>query len=169
MGHVVEHIGGNISDIYLPLSNPVQALITSEVRAQWKFARNQPVHLVEANSSAMRAMTKALKHGNNLLLFIDEVKDNTVQSPRLGRQYPHRGNLWFAARLAARFNVDILPIHIEPAGISRYRAIIEPSLSPSSCAEKNTEKAEVLANQIDQILTLWIKKNPEHWYYLPMF
>lgn len=168
VGHIAELVGGRISDIYLPLANPVQALITQEIRAQWRFANNQPVHLVQANSSAMRTMTKSLTQGNNLLLFIDEVKDSTVQSPRLGRNQAHRGNLWFAARLAVRFGVDILPIHIEPAGVGRYRAIIEPKLSPAAFAGNDKEQKQALAERLDQTLTAWIIKHPDHWYWLPM-
>ncbi|OYY54923.1 MAG: hypothetical protein B7Y53_05030 [Halothiobacillus sp. 28-55-5] len=167
IGRVTELVGGRFCDIYLPLNNSVHAQLAHEMRSRWQFEGGMSGDLIPASPSAMRQITKAVAQGSNVVLFIDEEKNGTVQSPQFGRGTGHRGNLWFATRLAVRYGLDILPVHIEPNGLGCYRAIIEPKLSSSGEGDAHT-KACVLADKLDHQLTSWIRQNLDHWYWLPL-
>lgn len=165
IGRIAQLIGGNWLDVFLPLENAVHARLAHEARQRWRIPGQVDGEGVPASSSAPLYIHQAVSKGSNLVLFIDEEKHGYVWAPSLGRAIPYAGNRWFAARMAVRHNIDILPVHIEPAGPGAYRAVIEPRITPPS--EGNAEsKTRALADILDQYLNKWIRQWPEHWYWL---
>lgn len=167
MGRVPEIIGGLWCDLSLPLGAGVRAQLANRSRAGWRFEGGAGADYVEAGPSALRHVSKAVAQGRSLVMFIDEEKYGYVWAPSLGRQTPYAGNRWFAARLAVRHGLDILPVHIEPNGPGRYRAVIEPKLVHPSEGDTDS-KARFLADRLDERLDAWVRQWPGHWYWLPL-
>jgi Kdo2-lipid IVA lauroyltransferase/acyltransferase len=166
MGRVTEIIGGHFCDVYLPLSG-ARAQLAYEARLKWRYENNKAGELIPAGPGALRAVTKAIVSGSNVLLFIDEEKDGFIRAPSLSREIPYMGNRWFAARLAVRHQLDVLPIYVESSGEGSYRAVIEPRLvAPGKGDTEN--QARALADLMDARLDDWVRKSPDDWYWLPL-
>lgn len=166
MGRVTEIIGGRFCDVYLPLSG-AHAQLVHEARMKWRYEGGEAGELIPAGPGALRAVTKAITSGSNVLLFIDEEKDGFIRAPSLSRDIPYTGNRWFAARLAVRHQLDVLPIYIESCGKGSYRAVIEPKLIASGKGDTNSQ-ARALADLMDARLDNWVRKSPDDWYWLPL-
>lgn len=163
VGHVMVLLGGPAADLYVPPANPIRHRLILEARNRW----GPGGELIPASPTAMVRLQKALKRGADLILFVDEERDGYVWAPALGRRLSLGGNRWFAARLAARQQVDILPVHVETIGLARYRIVIEPKLVP--VGEDADDRARSLADQMEHRLEAWIRARPEEWYWLSMF
>ncbi len=159
IGHIMARLGRPVCDIYLPPSNPVEHRIATEARLRWPI----PTELVPAGPRTLQQVMRALARGDNLLLFIDEEKDGYVHAPRLGRDVPWSGNRWFAARLASKYGLDLLPVHFESRGPARYQAIIEPPIPATG------QTPDTLATHLETHLDRWVRAGLEEWYWLPYF
>ncbi|WP_162301230.1 lysophospholipid acyltransferase family protein [Nitrincola tibetensis] len=165
IGHVAALLQRPCCDLYLPPDNPVREHLALEARNQWPI----PLELVPSSPSCMRQISKALSNGSNAVLFIDEMRDGYVSAPSLGRNIAYAGNRWFAARLAIKHELDILPAYILPKGKGHYRAIVEPLIQPSTFEGSSEEKAKKIADKLDEIINPWVLENLEHWYWLPYY
>ncbi|EXJ12834.1 lysophospholipid acyltransferase family protein [Nitrincola nitratireducens] len=165
IGHVAALLQRPCCDLYLPPDNPVREYLALEARHKWPI----PLELVPTSPSCMRQISKALSNGSNSVLFIDEMRDGYVSAPSLGRNIPYAGNRWFAARLAIKHELDILPAYILPNGKGHYRAIVEPLIQPSTFEGSKEEKAKKIADKLDETINSWVSENLEHWYWLPYY
>jgi KDO2-lipid IV(A) lauroyltransferase len=166
MGHFVQRIPGRWCSLYLPLENGTRARLAFEARKRWATEAGVKGALIPADTHAMRRIAQEVAKGTNFLFFIDEDKHDYIWNPTLGRNTPRIGNRWFAARLAARHNMEIIAACIEPIGPTRYRAIISPKLRPPSYPDADT-RAHWIADRLDEQLNEWILRWPERWYWLP--
>ena len=161
-GYPMALLGNGCCALHESLDNPIRQRLATRTRS-WLRPDFQ---LIPASPHAMRRITKALAAGRNLLLYIDEHKDNLVWGPSLGRTLPNAGNRWLGARLAVRYQADLVPVHIQRTGDARYRLVVEPRLH--SAAAGQDERVADFARQMDQHLEAWVRANPEHWYGLPL-
>jgi Kdo2-lipid IVA lauroyltransferase/acyltransferase len=159
VGHIMARLGRPVCDIYQPPANPVEHRIATEARLRWPVKTD----LLAAGPHTMPQVVRALNRGDNLLLFIDEEKDGYVHAPRLGRDVPWSGNRWFAARLASRYGLDLLPVHVESRGPARYRIIVEPPIPAAG------QSPDTLASHLEAPLDRWVRAGLEEWYWLPYF
>ncbi len=166
--------GGTCCALYAPPNNPVHHRLAVQARTNWQelqkynlVSASSKAILVPASSKAIRQITKSIALGHNLLMYIDEERDGYICSPSLGRTTPKSGNHWLTAKLAVRYNIDIIPVHVEVTGNARYRVIIEPKLTPG---EGNEDiRTRTLADQMDRFLDRWIRARPEHWYWFSLY
>lgn len=165
VGHVLTLLDGAGSVLYDPPENPIRHRLAVEARLGWRRGRDG--ELVPASSRAMWQITRAIARGRNLLMYVDEERDGHIRAPSLGRDVGYAGNRWLTARLAVRYDADIVPVHVEYRGAARYRVVIEPRLRPA--AGDDETRARSLADQMDQHLDDWVRAQPEHWYWLPLF
>lgn len=166
IGRVAELIGGQMCDIYLPQSG-AREQITQKVRMGWRFAGGASAKLIPAGAHTMREVARAIEAGSHLILFIDEEADGEVRAPRLGREPLYAGNRWFAARLAIKHQMTVLPVHFETTEQGDYRAVIEPPL-PLPSEGSPAERTRLFADTLDQKLEQWVMHAPHDWYWLPL-
>lgn len=161
--HALTLVDADSCALYAPPDNPIRHRLAVEARLRWRH----DLVLVPASPNAMRQITRAIARGRNLLMYVDEEKDGYIRAPGLGREIAYAGNRWLTARLAANYNADVVPVHVEAIGPARYRVVIEPRLAPG---EGDAEtRARALADQMERCLDTWVRANPEHWYWLPWF
>jgi len=161
VGHVMTLLEGGTSALYAPPDNPIRHRLAIKARGNW----GKDCELIPSSPQAMRKIARAVERGRNLLMYVDEERSGYIWSPSLGRRIPYAGNRWLSARLAVRYKADIVPVHVEPIGVARYRLIIEPKLVPRGGDDES--KARSLADQMDCHLDAWVRAHPEHWYWLP--
>lgn len=166
IGRVAELIGGQMCDIYLPQSG-AREQITQKVRMGWRLAEGKPGKLIPVGPHTMREVARAIEAGSHLILFIDEEADGEVRAPRLGREPLYAGNRWFAARLAIKHQMTVLPVHFETTEQGDYRAVIEPPL-PLPSEGSPAERTRLFADTLDQKLEQWVMHAPHDWYWLPL-
>ncbi len=162
--HVMQRIGGAGVVLFAPPADAVERTVAAHARRMWK---GDNVFVPATSPLAARQLVAGLRDGRNLLLFVDEGVDGYIRAPRLGRQVPLQGNLRMGTRLAARHGWPIVPAHVQPAGPSRYRIVIEASL----CAGEGDvdQRTEQLAEQLDATLARWVLADLEHWYWLGQY
>lgn len=169
IGHLIKHeIKGPWSVLYLPLKSKVRTQLVCEARTGWNPSQPGESALLPTDTrSSLRKINSAIAEGKNLLIFVDEEKHDYVWAPSLGRKPYYTGNLWFAARMAVKHQMDILPAYVEPVGDDGYRVVVEPVIK---VLEKEEPQAQAykLAQQMDQSVDRWVRKWPEHWYWLPL-
>ena len=158
--HVFHRLEGVTCVLYDPPENPIRHRLAVRARSGW----HPEPELVPASASAMRQISRAIGQGRNLLMYVDEEKDGYIWAPALGRRLPYAGNRWLTARLAVRYNAEIVPIHVETVGNARYRLIVQPKLAAGD-GDAET-RARTLADQMEQHLDAWIRAQPEQWYWL---
>lgn len=147
-------------DLYVPPENPLYRHIADQARQAWQAQ----IDFIEFSPRAIFQLTKSLADGKNLLLFMDEEKDDYIWGPSLGRELPYAGNRWFAARLAVRHQVDIVPSYVRSLGASRYQVVIEPKLD--RCEGSSDQQAKYLADQLDERMDGWVREYLDQWYWL---
>ena len=162
---VLPSLGRPFCLLYLPLKNPVKRKLALEARKRWKGDNE----FVPTEAGALRRIDRAIERGLNVLMFIDEEKNGCIRAPALGRTIPYAGNRWFAARLAVRHGLDVLPVHIERTGAARYRAVFSPRLRADEGCADDTDRAQKLADVLDSLQEGWIRSALEDWYWLPYF
>ncbi|MEM5537904.1 hypothetical protein WNY58_16075 [Neptuniibacter pectenicola] len=150
-----------VADLYDPIPNKVRLQLAMEVRRHFcpEEAGNR---FIPASPSAVRELVGWLKNGGNLVLFIDEEKDGLVWSPALGRELPFAGNRALAARLAAKYRVPLIPLHIQRKTGANFEAVIDRPLYSQRFA--NSEQA--LGEALNYSLEGWLKEDYGHWYWL---
>lgn len=166
IGRVAELIGGQMCDIYLPQSG-AREQITQKVRMGWRLAEGKPGKLIPVGPHTMREVAREVDAGSHLILFIDEEADGEVRAPRLGREPLYAGNRWFAARLAIKHQMTVLPVHFETTEQGDYRAVIEPPL-PLPSEGSPAERTRLFADTLDKKLEQWVMQAPHDWYWLPL-
>ncbi|ACX96313.1 lysophospholipid acyltransferase family protein [Halothiobacillus neapolitanus] len=166
IGRVAELIGGQFCDIYVPQTG-AREQITQKVRMGWRLAEGKPGKLIPAGPHTMREVARAIYEGSNLILFIDEEAEGEVRAPRLGREPLYAGNRWFAARLAIKHQMTVLPVHFETTEQGDYRAVIESPL-PLPREGSPAERTRHFADMLDQKLEQWVMHAPNDWYWLPL-
>lgn len=161
--HVLTSLERSLTILYAPQNNQFHQAIATWVRQNW----GNPVELIPASSQAMFQLIRSLQNGNNLLVYVDENKDDYVWAPSLGRSLPYAGNRWLMARLAVRYEVDIIPLYVEEIRPSRYQVVIETKLKSLELNDSvKGEKAKNLADQMDQIMNQWIISRFHQWYWM---
>jgi KDO2-lipid IV(A) lauroyltransferase len=158
VGHVLTLLDAPAFALYDPPQNTIRHRLATQARLGWR----SDFQVVPTSTHAMRQLCKALANGCNLLMYVDEVKDGYLWAPSLGRRIPYSGNRWLTARLAIRYQADVLPVHVERIEGARFRILISPKLV--AVGGNDDERVRSLADQLDQVLNTWIQSQPEHWH-----
>ena len=164
MAHLGQRFRSAFADIYVPPENPVMRFLAEEARSQWL----QEAEFVEASTMTMRHITRAIEQKKHLCLFMDEERDGYVHAPSLGRSIPYAGNRWLGARLAARYGLAILPVHVQRVGTARYQIIVDPLITAPQDLQSDA-RARYLADRLDDKLNQWIRPQLDQWYWLRFF
>ena len=154
-----------LSVLYSPIGNAFCRDIVLAARLAWP---NSNVEMIRRSPSAALQLHRALKTGRNLVILVDEIGEGYVRGPSLGRSLPYAGNRWLAARLAARNDVNLVPVFVECLGFARYRVVVQSPLErPNGMGGATLERH--LADQIDRRLEAWVLPRIETWHCLPNF
>jgi lauroyl/myristoyl acyltransferase len=154
--------------LVLPIEGEDRARIVNEARLSWRKASSPIAPLISTDSPmAMKHLAKKLSAGENLLIFTDELRQDYVSAPSLGRDIPYAGNRWLVARLAVQQNVDVIPLCVQRSRKIDFTILIGKRISAPSGGDKNN-KAKYIADQIDHKLDSWVRNKPEHWFMITM-
>ena len=67
------------------------------------------------------------------------------------------------ARLALKFDCDLVPVQVERTGGARFRVTFHRPVKPDGDATDSQARALQLTRKINEHFEAWIRKRPEQW------
>ncbi|MGB0467135.1 MAG: lysophospholipid acyltransferase family protein [Pontibacterium sp.] len=150
--------------LYEAVDNPIRLKLAMEARTTI-CPIEKGYHFIPASNLAAREMVAWITDGGNLLIFIDEYKDNQVWCPPLGRKLPFSGNRAMVSRLAIKHQMDVIPLHVQRTKGAFFEASIEAPVSPPEKGA-GVEARIRFADQLSDFTERWIREDISHWYWL---
>jgi KDO2-lipid IV(A) lauroyltransferase len=139
--------------LYLPESNPrVRDLILRLYGAL-------PVEL-KSRDNSMRALLTALADGRTVGLACDVRMDAGEPLPFFGHDMPANT---VPARLALRYNCELIATRAQRLPGGRYRITMLPPVRPADPSASEIEQARDMTQQLNGIFEDWIRATPGEW------
>lgn len=110
---------------------------------------------------SLRRMIRYLSKGTSIGLLMDQRVDPGADLPFFGLETPTTP---VPARLALKYDYDIVPIFIERLPGVRFRAVLQPALKPRNPESGIDPRALDVTQQINDAFEAWIRKHPDQWF-----
>lgn len=136
--------------VWQPEQRPHRNRLTEAIRRRTGFTALAP-----RPGAAKLVHALAVEGGQNVCLFIDEVRTGDVAFPRFGRDAPPSGNLAVLLKLAARSGAAVLPTQFHRDGPARFTLTVGDPLPLDPCwprARFIAEGAAMLDAHFDALL-----------------
>jgi KDO2-lipid IV(A) lauroyltransferase len=135
--------------IYRALNNPL-------VDAMLARLRGDRDELLPKGAVASRGALAAIRDGKHLSLLVDQKLNDGIPVPFFGRDAMTAPAL---ARLALRYDCDVLPVRIERLTGAHFSLTVYPKLDVSG-------DAGAIMTRVNAVLEDWIRARPEQWLWL---
>lgn len=142
------------ASLYSPPTNPLLDKMLLESR------RALNCELLPAENSA-RLLMRALKQGRTVAMVMDRRVDEGKPIPFFGRD---KLSTIMPAKLALKFNCDLVPLQVERLQDARFRVTFHPPVQPRNPHAEETEQAIDMIAQVNQHFEQWIRQQPEDWF-----
>lgn len=142
------------ASLYSPPTNPYLDRLLSRNR------RALNCELIPRDNSA-RPLMRALKQGRTAAM----VMDRRVDEGKSIRFFGHdKTSTLLPAKLALKFDCDLVPVQVQRTRDARYRVIFHKPLHPQDSAADEEGQARDLIQQAHQHFEDWIRTEPEGWF-----
>lgn len=138
-----------VAQIYRALNNPLVDRMIARLRGD----RGE---FIPKGAIASRRAVAALREGMHLSLLVDQKLNDGIPVPFFGRDAMTAPAL---ARLALRYDCDVLPVRVERLRGARFRLTVYPKL------DRPDDVAALMA-RVNATLEDWIRERPEQWLWL---
>lgn len=122
----------------------------------------QEQYLLPANKTAIIKCMRALRHGGDVALLVDQKTKHGAKIPFFGRIAPTNS---FIAELATKNNVDILPCRTIRLKNGKLKVVVEEPMEYKHSEDINETKNDILVAMNEKIET-WVREYPEQWFWL---
>ncbi|MES1954616.1 lysophospholipid acyltransferase family protein [Salinisphaera hydrothermalis] len=139
--------------IYAPEQNPYVDRTLNRLRGV--FANR-----LVSRDGGMRMFMRSLSRGESIGLTVDTRLDSGEAIPFFG--HPAMTNT-APARLALRFDCDLVPVLAERLSDGRFRVNIHPPITPSDADASRDEKVLDMSRQINALFEAQIVRHPDQW------
>lgn len=142
------------ASLYSPPTNPLldQMLLDSR--------RALNCELVPRDNSA-RPLMNALKHGRTVAMVMDRRVDEGQPVSFFGHD---KNSTTMPARLALKFNCDLVPVQVERLQDARYRVTFHPPVKSHAPDTDQAAQALDMTQQVHDQFAQWIRERPEDWF-----
>ena len=147
------------ASLYSPPTNPLLDNMLLESR------RALNCELLPRDNSA-RLLMRALKQGRTAAMVMDRRVDEGQPIPFFGQE---KLSTLLPARLAMKFNCDLVPVQVERLEDANYRVTFHPPIRPTEpaagepAADVNEQALDII-RQVHRHFEEWIRANPEDWF-----
>ncbi|ROO28452.1 lysophospholipid acyltransferase family protein [Salinisphaera japonica] len=145
--------GMTIPVIYAPEQNPYVDRLLNRFRAVFDAP-------LVARDGGMRAFVRALRQGQSIGLTVDTRLDSGESVSFFGE--PAMTNT-MPARLALKFDCDLVPVLAERLPGGRFRVNIHPPITPADLQAPNDDQVLDMSRQINALFEREILARPEQW------
>ncbi len=143
-----------VTAVYTPLQNPyLDAVLAS--RRETLGCR------LLARDTSMRGLVRELAAGRSIGMIMDQRVDSGIPVPMFGVD---KLTTVVPARLALRFDCDLVPLRTERLGDARYRVTFCPPIRPPDTTGTEAEKALAMTREINARFEDWIRARPADWF-----
>ncbi len=164
VAEALQHLGTPVADIYDPIENDVRLQLALAARLKM-CPEADGYKYIPASKTAAKEVINWLKAGGSLLIFGDEEVGSKIHSPAFGRDIFLNGNLAKVVKLACKYDLQIVPLHIQKEGSARYRAVIDTPLAPlPKLASIEQQKEQI--TYLDRKIEAWVREDLCAWYWL---
>ena len=150
---VAGEYGFPLSIVYAPESNPYVHDMMLRLRSAL------PVKLL-ARDNSMRVLMAELSHGRTIGLGSDVRLDSGEMIPMFGHGMPTNT---VPARLALRFDCELVPTRAERLPGGRYRITLYPPVLPDDGIEGAAAQASNMTAKLNRQFEQWISETPGEW------
>ncbi len=141
------------ASLYSPPTNPLLDKMLLDSRSALNC------ELLPRDNSA-RALMRALREGRSAGMVMDRRVDDGKAVQFFGRD---KLSTLMPAKLALKFDCELVPVHVERLQDARYRVTFHPPIRPGDrTAEENTQAVDMI-QQVHQLFETWILARPEDW------
>jgi KDO2-lipid IV(A) lauroyltransferase len=156
---IAAQLGFPVSGFY---RRPSNVAVDKVLRQQRMAALGPGVSLFPKGAQGARQALAHVMAGGSLGLLIDQKMNDGIAAPFFGRDAMTAPA---AAQFALRFNLPLVPVHVERLGPARVRLICEPALT---IARTGDRQADILAltTAMNQTVEGWVRANPGSWLWL---
>lgn len=142
------------ASLYSPPSNPLLDRMLLESR------RALNCELLPRENSA-RLLMRALKQGKTAAMVMDRRVDEGKAIRFFGRD---KLSTIMPAKLALKFNCDLVPVQVERLQDARFRVTFHPPVRPRDASADENEQAIDMIEQVHTQFENWIRQQPEDWF-----
>jgi KDO2-lipid IV(A) lauroyltransferase len=146
-------MGVPLTVVYTPMRNPfIDRMLQRKRRAVGcDFVTKK---------AASRRLLRDLQNGTSVGLLVDQRIREGEPVAFFGRDALTSIS---PARLALKFDCDLVPIQIERTGGARFRVTFHHPVKPDGDAADSQARALQMTRQINERFEAWIRKRPEQW------
>jgi len=145
--------GFTIPVIYAPEQNPY-------VDRQLNRLRDAFDSPLVSRDGGIRMLMRSLEHGDSIGLTVDTRLDSGEPVMFFGEEAMTNTA---PARLALRYDCDLVPVVAERLPGGRFRVNIHPPVKPRSDSATRNVKALDMSAQINVLFEGWIARHPDQW------
>ena len=142
-----------ITVIYAPSRNP---FIDRMLRRRREALGCRLVSLEEG----ARPLIRELGEGRSVGLVVDTRDDDGVPIPFFGLD---KLTTLAPARLALRFDCDLIPVRIERLGHARFRLTVYETIRPDPALASDKDRAVQMMRDVNRAFEHWIRERPQQW------
>jgi Kdo2-lipid IVA lauroyltransferase/acyltransferase len=142
------------ASLYSPPTNPLLDRMLLESR------RALNCELLPRENSA-RLLMRALKQGQTAAMVMDRRVDDGKPIQFFGRD---KLSTIMPARLALKFQCDLVPVQVERLQDARYKVTFHPPVRPRDTSASETAQAIDMIQQVHHQFENWIRQQPEDWF-----
>jgi KDO2-lipid IV(A) lauroyltransferase len=146
-------MGVPLTVVYTPLLNPyINRMLQRKRRAVGcDFVTKK---------AASRRLLRDLQNGTCVGLLVDQRVREGEPVTFFGRDALTSIS---PARLALKFDCDLVPVQVERTGGGRFRVTFHHPLEPGDPAADGQARARQMTREINETFESWIRKRPEQW------
>lgn len=145
--------GVDMPIIYAPEDNPYVDRRLAKLRKAFGSR-------LVARDGGIRVLMRALEAGASIGLTADTRPDHGVNLPFFGEEAPTNT---VPARLALRYDCDVVPLRAERLSGGRYRVSVYPPVRSRNPEADIGEQARDMTAQINGLFEEWIRATPDQW------
>ena len=111
--------------------------------------------------NSTRLLVRALNTGRTVAMVMDRRVDEGQPVPLFGRDKP---TTIVPARLALKFNCDLIPVQMERLEGARFRVTFHRPVLPTNPDDCMTDQAVDMIRQVHLLFETWIHESPAEWF-----
>ncbi|MGE0560121.1 MAG: lysophospholipid acyltransferase family protein [Burkholderiales bacterium] len=153
-------LGYSVAAVYQPPPNRFDHRLSIAIRRRFGGT------LIPGRRGGGRIAYRALADTHDvLLMYIDELVNEHLYAPFLGRPVKAEGNIAYAARLAALTGAVIIPAYCTRLGGARFRVTFMPPVDLVSSSDREADVLENVA-RLDTVIEPVIRFHLDQWLWL---
>jgi KDO2-lipid IV(A) lauroyltransferase len=145
--------GLQLSVVYSPFQNPWLDRMLYRIRERLGYT-------LVGRDGGMRMLIRELARGRSIGLIVDQRVDSGEPVPFFGRDMLTTVT---PARLALRYDCELIPIRVQRSGGARFRVTFYPPINPPENAADDREKALAMTGEVNALFEQWITEQPGEW------